>query len=188
MRRQDKEINDVSEKIDMIRKCKVCRIGLSDNNQPYIVPLNYGYSVDNNILTLFFHSATEGKKLDIIKNNNNACFEIDCDTDLIEAEKACNYGYSFKSIIGFGKIIIIENPDEKIYGLNRIMRHQTEKETVYEFSHDQLKNVCVYKMIAENFTGKQKLAAHPTGGTVFRASCKTWLVLPRLCSFSPDRL
>jgi nitroimidazol reductase NimA-like FMN-containing flavoprotein (pyridoxamine 5'-phosphate oxidase superfamily) len=156
MRRKDKEITDIREKINVIEKCKVCRIGLSENNIPYVVPLNYGYSFDNNALTLFFHGALEGKKLDIIKNNNNACFEIDCDTKLTEAENACSYGYAFKSIIGFGKITILENYDDKLYGLNMIMKHQTEKETTHEFTPNQLNGVCVYKMSVENFTGKQK--------------------------------
>jgi nitroimidazol reductase NimA-like FMN-containing flavoprotein (pyridoxamine 5'-phosphate oxidase superfamily) len=156
MRRKDREIIDINDKINVIKKCKVCRIGLSENNIPYVIPLNYGYNFENDILTLFFHSAREGKKLDIIKNNNNACFEIDCDTRLIEAEKACNYGYAFRSIIGFGKIVILEDLDEKIDGLNKIMKHQTEKEIVYDFTHDEIKNVCVYKMIVEKFTGKQK--------------------------------
>jgi len=156
MRRKDREIIDINEKINVIKKCKVCRIGLSENNMPYVIPLNYGYNFENDTLTLFFHSAREGKKLDIIKNNNNACFEIDCDTRLIEAEKACNYGYAFRSIIGFGKIIILEDLDEKIDGLNKIMKHQTEKEIIYDFTYDEIKNVCVYKMIVEKFTGKQK--------------------------------
>ena len=159
MRRHDKEISNISEMIDIVKDCKVCRIGLSDNNQPYVIPLNYGYSFNNNTLTLFFHSALEGKKLDIIKNNNSACFEIDCDTKLITAENACNHGYTFRSIIGFGNIVIMENQDEKIYGLNMIMRHQTGREIVHEFTPDQIKNVCVYRITAESFTGKQKLAA-----------------------------
>jgi len=156
MRRKDREITDINQKINIIKKCKVCRIALSENNMPYIVPLNYGYNFENDRLTLFFHSALEGKKIDIIKNNSNACFEIDCDAKLIEGEKACDYGYSFKSIIGFGEIIILENPEEKIDGLNQIMKHQTEKETVYDFSNDEIKNVCVFKMLVKEFTGKQK--------------------------------
>ena len=156
MRRKDKEITDINDMIAIIQKCKVCRLGLAENNMPYVIPLNYGYQFENNVLTLFFHSAAEGKKIDIIKNNNSACFEIDCDTKLIEAEKACNYGYAFRSIIGFGKIIFLETPDEKIAGLNRIMKHQTEKETVYSFPPEALKNVAVYKLAADEFTGKQK--------------------------------
>ena len=49
-------------------------------------------------MTLFFHGAKESRKIEIVKNNNSACFEIDCDTKLIEAEKPFNYGYEFKSV------------------------------------------------------------------------------------------
>jgi len=156
MRRNDKEITDISEKIKVIKKCKVCRLGLSENNNPYIIPLNYGYNFEHNLLTLFFHSALEGKKIDIISNNDNACFEIDCDNKLIEGENACDYGYAFSSIIGFGKIIIIKNADEKKFGLNMIMKHQTEKTIMYNFTDDQLSKVCIYKLVVDEFSGKQK--------------------------------
>jgi len=84
MRRKDKEISAIEEKLEIIAKCKFCRLGLSENNYPYVVPLNYGFSYENEKLTLFFHGAMEGKKIDIIKNNNKACFEIDCDTKLVD--------------------------------------------------------------------------------------------------------
>ncbi len=87
MRRKDREITGIDEKLEIIAKCKVCRIGLSENNYPYIVPINYGYSFNDRKLALYFHCAPEGKKIDIIKKNNNACFEIDCDTKLIEGIK-----------------------------------------------------------------------------------------------------
>jgi len=156
MRRSDREITDINEKLNIIKKCKVCRLGLSENNIPYVIPLNYGYSFENDSLTLYFHSALEGKKLDIIKINNNACFEIDCDNQLIEGENACSHGYAYKSVIGFGKIIILENNDDKISGLNTLMKHQTEKDIVHSFPEEQLNNVCVYKMAVDSFTGKQR--------------------------------
>jgi nitroimidazol reductase NimA-like FMN-containing flavoprotein (pyridoxamine 5'-phosphate oxidase superfamily) len=157
MKRNDKEITTINEKIDIINKCKVCRIGLSENNKPYIVTLNYGYDFNNNSLTLFFHSAKEGRKMDIIKTNNNSCFEINCDTQLIEGEKACKYSYSFKSIIGFGKIIFMEDSKDKIFGLNKIMKHQTGKNDIFIFSQEELNKVAVYKMVVDEFTGKQKI-------------------------------
>ncbi|MDR3001836.1 MAG: pyridoxamine 5'-phosphate oxidase family protein [Fibromonadaceae bacterium] len=158
MRRKDKEIVDVNDKINVVKKCKVCRLALSENDMPYIVPLNYGYIFENETLTLFFHGAVEGKKLDIIRINSNACFEIDCDRNLVEGKTPLDYGFAFKSIIGFGKIVILEEANEKTYGLNQIMKHQTEKDTIYDFTNEQLKGVCVYKMLVETFTGKQSPA------------------------------
>jgi nitroimidazol reductase NimA-like FMN-containing flavoprotein (pyridoxamine 5'-phosphate oxidase superfamily) len=156
MRRKDREITNIEDKITIINQCKVCRLGLSENNQPYIIPLSYGYSFQENILTLFFHGAKEGKKADIVKSNNKACFEIDCDNKLIEGEKACAYSCSFRSIIGFGEIIILENKKEKNNGLNKIMKHQAGNEIEYNFTEEELKNVMVYKMEVKEFTGKQK--------------------------------
>jgi uncharacterized protein len=157
MRRKDKEITDINEKLEIIAKCKVCRIGLSENNYPYIVPLNYGFSYDDGKLTLFFHCAKEGKKIDIINKNNNACFEIDCDTKLIEGKNACDYGYEFKSIIGFGKIIILDTKDEKTNGLNYLMKQQTGKDIKFDYNEKELNNVTVFKMPVDEFTGKQKV-------------------------------
>jgi len=157
MRRKEREITDVDEKLKIIAKCKICRIGLSENNYPYIVPLNYGFSYDDGKLTLYFHSATEGKKIDIIQKNNNVCFEIDCEAKLIEGEAPCDYGYEFKSIIGFGKIIILETQEEKTNGLNYLMKHQTGKDKKYDFNENNLRNVTVLKLLVEEFTGKQKV-------------------------------
>ena len=157
MRRNDKEITEINDKLAIIAKSKICRIGLSANNFPYIVPLNYGYQYSNGVLTLFFHSAKEGKKIEIMRNNDNVCFEIDCNTQLVEGIKACNYSYAFESIIGFGKIIFLETKDEKIQGLNFIMNHQTDKDKKYDFTEDEMKNICVYKITVNEFTGKRKL-------------------------------
>jgi len=157
MRRKDREIIKTDKLLEIITKCKVCRLGLSDNNLPYIVPLNFGWSYDNNRLTLYFHSAHEGKKIDIIKKNNRACFEIDTDHLLyIEGEEACKHGYLYTSIIGYGYIEFISEPEEKIYGLNMVMKHQTDKDTEYQYNDVMLSRVCIYKMIVDEFSGKAR--------------------------------
>jgi nitroimidazol reductase NimA-like FMN-containing flavoprotein (pyridoxamine 5'-phosphate oxidase superfamily) len=161
MRRKDKEITSLDGIIQIVNQCTVCRLGLSDHNTPYVVPLNYGCRFENGVLTLFFHGAQEGRKLDIIRTNNKACFEVDCDTRLIEGGTVCAYGYAYKSVIGFGEITILETKDEKIDGLNAIMRRQTGKETVYHFTEEALNRTAVYKMTVSELTGKQKEFSAP---------------------------
>ncbi|MDR2506818.1 MAG: pyridoxamine 5'-phosphate oxidase family protein [Candidatus Accumulibacter sp.] len=156
MRRKDKEIVNIRDRIKIINRCKVCRLGLSENNQPYVVPLNYGYSFEEGVLTLFFHGARNGKKVEVMKNNNRACFEIDCDNELIEGEIPCKSSYVFKSVIGFGEIVIFKNEEEKNDALKKIMKHQTGREMEDDFTGEELKNVMVYKMEVKEFTGKQK--------------------------------
>ncbi|MDR3259698.1 MAG: pyridoxamine 5'-phosphate oxidase family protein [Fusobacteriaceae bacterium] len=156
MRRADREITSIEEKLIIISECKVCRIGISINDQPYVIPLNFGYDYKNNQLILYFHSAKEGKKIDILSQNNKSCFEVDCDHKLIEGKVACDYGFAFTSVIGFGKIEFIEDRDEKVYALNMLMKHQTDCDTEYEYEDKRLNAIAVYKLIVEEFTGKHK--------------------------------
>jgi nitroimidazol reductase NimA-like FMN-containing flavoprotein (pyridoxamine 5'-phosphate oxidase superfamily) len=119
--------------------------------------MNYGFSYDDGKLVLYFHGAAQGRKIDVIKKNNNACFEIDCDTKLVEKETPCDYGYEFRSIIGFGKIVLPNTKDEKIKGLNYLMKQQTGKDIKYDFDENRLNGVLVFKMSVEEFSGKQNI-------------------------------
>jgi nitroimidazol reductase NimA-like FMN-containing flavoprotein (pyridoxamine 5'-phosphate oxidase superfamily) len=159
MRRKDREILDVNEKLKIIQKNKVCRISLIDGSMPYIIPLNFGFTFEKNVLNLYFHSSKEGKKIDLIRKNSQACFEMDCDHLLIEGKDACTYGFSFSSIIGTGKIEILDSYKDKIYGLNRVMIQQTGVEKDYIFNNKAVENTVVLKFVVNEFTGKQKAAA-----------------------------
>ena len=156
MRRKEREIVDITEKLALIGNCTVCRLGLCRDEQPYIVPLNYGYAFENDILTLYFHGAREGKKIDMIKRNNRACFEIDCEHELLEAETACAYSFAFASVTGFGRIEFIEDIEEKIRALNIFMARQTGKAMEHSYPKAMLNAVCVYKLVVEEFTGKRR--------------------------------
>jgi nitroimidazol reductase NimA-like FMN-containing flavoprotein (pyridoxamine 5'-phosphate oxidase superfamily) len=159
MHRKEREITDTAEKIAVIERCKVCRLGLAENNQPYVVPLNFGYRYANEGLTVYVHGAAQGKKWEIIKKNSAACFEVDGAHQLIEAEKACNHAFAYESVIGFGHITVIDEPEEKADALNVIMKHQTEKNTTYQFSDAELRAVAVYKLTIDAFTGKRRNVA-----------------------------
>ena len=112
MRRKDREITDRDEMTSILQAGEVCRLGLSDQAQPYIVPLNYGYQWNGQSLVLYFHCAAAGRKLDIIQKNNRACFEIDQALELQADDQACNFSMNYESLIGFGVIESILDPDE----------------------------------------------------------------------------
>ena len=149
MRRKEREIKDKNEIESVIERATVCRIALSDNNVPYIVPLNFGYK-DN---CLYFHSAPKGKKIDIMRRNNNVCFELDIDHKLIESETPCNYSMKYRSVIGFGKAFFVDDFEGKRTALNAIMQHYSGSS--YEFSENQLRKVAVIKVVIESMTGKK---------------------------------
>ncbi len=153
MRRKDREITDKSEIIKIIEKCDACRLGLSQNNVPYIVPLNFGFLYENDVLTLYFHGAGEGKKLDIIKENPIACFEMDCSHKLVEADEAARYSMEYESVIGSGIITICTNKDEKVKALTQIMNTYV-KDKEFVFPDNALNAVTVLKLTVNELTGK----------------------------------
>ena len=150
MRRKEKEIKDKKEIISIIQKAKICRIGLLENNKPYIFPMNFGYKDE----CLYFHCAKEGKKIDIIKKNNNICFEIDTDHKIINTNRLCNWSSTYASVMGNGKATIIENNALKKEALNIIVDHYSPG-TYYDYSDDDVKKVCIIKIKIEDMTGKK---------------------------------
>ena len=152
MRRKDREVTEINELIQIIDQCKVCRIAMQDKDGLYIVPMNFGYTYENNQLVLFFHSSKEGRKINALKENSYICFEMDCEHSLIAADVACQYGYFFKSIIGNGKAVFIEDVEEKKTVLTGFMKHQTGQD--FSFDSGMVNSVSVFKIIVHNYSGK----------------------------------
>ena len=149
MRRADKEITSRAEIEGIIRRSLVCRLALADENRPYIVPLCFGYK-DN---SLYFHSAVQGKKIDIIKKNNRVCFEFDIDYEVIKADKACEWGMQYKSVVGFGQASFLEDYESKRQALDIIMKQYSGESSAYP--ETKLKHTVIIKVEIEQMTGKQ---------------------------------
>lgn len=149
MRREDKEIRDKKEIESIIEKATVCRVAFSENDVPYIVPLNFGYKDD----CLYFHSAADGKKIDIIKQNNQVCFEVDVDQEVVKSETPCNWEMKYRSVIGFGKASFVDHLEEKRRALNIIMEHYSVDS--YEYPEDAINNVAIVKVEIESMTAKK---------------------------------
>ena len=154
MRRKDREVTDINTIAYILDKCKVLHLGLVDENEPYIVPMNFGYKMEDSKLTIFVHSALEGRKIDVIRKNSRCCVQMECDGSLIENEIACKYGYSFYSLEGFGTAKILENPEEKIIALKLLMKQQTGKD--FEFTAEMVANVNVIRIDCDCYSAKHR--------------------------------
>ena len=151
MRRNDREIKDKTIIESIINEALVCRIGLSENNIPYIIPMNFGYR-DN---YLFLHSAKEGRKIDMIRNNNNVCFEIDISHEIIKSQKACDWGMNFRSIVGFGKAFLLGDITEKRNALDIIMRKYSGMNLSFEYPGNAIDQIAIIKIEIKSITGKK---------------------------------
>lgn len=150
MRRKDKEITDQKEMKQIFNEAKVCRIGMSDGKRPYIVPMNFGYK--NN--TIYFHSASSGKKIDLLKQNPDICFEIDIPAAVVKAEEACSWTMGYRSLMGEGEAVFIEGTENKYKALNIIMEHYSENNK-WDFDSKMLESIVVFKIEIEYISAKK---------------------------------
>jgi nitroimidazol reductase NimA-like FMN-containing flavoprotein (pyridoxamine 5'-phosphate oxidase superfamily) len=150
MRRKDKEIKNKNEIEDILSNNCICRIAFSYNKIPYIVPMNYGYKENK----IYLHSAREGKKIDILKRNNNVCFEITDSIEIIKSKNACDFSTKFRSIIGLGKIRIISNQENKKEALNVIMYHHTKRKD-WVFPDNMIEKVNIMEIEINSISGKK---------------------------------
>ncbi|MGL5540462.1 MAG: pyridoxamine 5'-phosphate oxidase family protein, partial [Erysipelotrichaceae bacterium] len=107
MRRKDREVSEFSKIIEIIDQCHICRLGFCDGEEVYIVPLNFGYESKEEKITFYFHSAKEGRKIELIKKGMPVGFEMDTNYHLHGGPLACDYTAAFDSVIGNGTIHLV---------------------------------------------------------------------------------
>ena len=158
MRRKDREVLDEVKIDKFIRNCDCCRIGFYDkeNNEVYIVPLNFGYSHVDNKRVFYFHGAKEGRKSELISKTKKVSFEMDSNHELIVGKIACNYSERYQSVMGTGLISFVEDKDEKIAALNEIMFQSTGKKD-WDFPEPMLNGVAVFKIEVTSLSCKEHL-------------------------------
>ena len=133
---------------------KVLHLGLAVNNEPYVVPMNYGYCLENGKLVLYLHSAVRGKKLDMIRANPRVFFEIDCDLMPFEGRVPCQYGLVYSSLMGRGTAVLVDDVEEKKQAMSILMKTQTGKDFTFE---DRLVTiVSVIRIDVEEYTAKHR--------------------------------
>lgn len=155
MRRNDREIKDKALIEQFIAKEQIIRIAFYDNGDLYIVPLNYGFIYENDKYVFYFHGAKAGRKFELSKSSPMVGFEIDGEYELLQADVACDYSAKFQSVIGTGRLSIIEDYEEKIKELNALMNHISGK-SEWDYSKDMVDAVAVFRLEVDKLSCKAK--------------------------------
>lgn len=154
MRKAHYEITDRAEMAKIMEKCLACRIALNDGDYPYIVPLNFGFSFEDGVITLYFHSAGVGKKIEMLKENGKVGFELDTSLRVVPADVPCDYAMEFESIIGSGEITFLEDAD-KPFALQCIMKQYEPDKGPFTFSPEMIAATTVMKLTVKDITCKR---------------------------------
>jgi nitroimidazol reductase NimA-like FMN-containing flavoprotein (pyridoxamine 5'-phosphate oxidase superfamily) len=128
----------------------VCRIAFADADEPYVVPVSFGYDGD----AFYIHTAKTGRKLDFIAANNRVCFELEANVSIQTDEgDACKWTFAFESVIGNGTISELTSSKEKSRGLNQIMQHYSGRE--WDIDASVTATTRVWRIDIESVTGKR---------------------------------
>jgi nitroimidazol reductase NimA-like FMN-containing flavoprotein (pyridoxamine 5'-phosphate oxidase superfamily) len=150
VRHRNREITDKEEIDRIIRQADICRLGLSRDNRPYVVPVSFGYDGD----FIYFHTGREGLKIDYLQANDRVCFEMECDVRMLpDNDSACKWSVTYLSVIGFGRAEEITETQGIRFALNLIMKHYSGRE--WEFDAAALERTRVWRIAVEEMTGKR---------------------------------
>lgn len=157
MRRADREVTDPKQLEEILRECTAVHIGAQDGAGLFVVPMNYGYTLEGDRLTLYVHSAQEGRKVAAFRAGGTVAFEMDGRHALRTADTACGHSYTYQSIMGSGAIREVTGREEKRSALNAIMAHMTGRDG-WEMPDASLDRTAVFAIQADQWTGKRNQA------------------------------
>ena len=149
MRRKDREITDRAEIDAIIASTNLMHIALVDGAMPFLVPVFYAFDGT----ALYFHSAQAGTKIDILKRNNNVCFEISIDNGFIVSDEPCDFEAKHRTVIGVGKAFFIEDEAEKVNALDLIVAHFSSRK--FSYPQANLDRTTVIRIDIESIKGKK---------------------------------
>ncbi len=155
MRRKDRQITDLEAIRAILDKAKVLHLAMIDGDRPYVVPLNYGYTLENGALTLYLHSAREGRKLDVLRQNDRVAFVLETNVSQVPGgDIPCKYGEAYASVMGEGRAVLLTDSAEKMAALSILMKTQTGRD--FAFTPAMTDAVAVLRLDVDSFTAKAR--------------------------------
>ncbi len=150
MRKAKLEIKDQGVMDEILAGAEICRLSMMDGKLPYIVPVNYGYRGGH----IFIHSAPAGKKIELLKQNKEVCFEVEDTVEIVKGDKACDWSTRYRSVVGYGTVEILSDDQSKQEGLEVIMAQHGAPELI-EFDPKNMNRMVILKLRITSITGKQ---------------------------------
>ena len=150
MRRIDREVVSREWMTEVLEKGEWMELALAGKDGwPYIVPLNYGFGDD----FIVIHCAKEGKKIDLLKENNKVAFNVTVDAEIVRNEEdPTKFSMKYKSVSGRGIAEFIEEKNEKRAALELMMEHYRGPKG--PITEEKLSVTAVVKIRITEITGK----------------------------------
>ena len=151
MRRRDREITDKSKIADVLMRGQAMSLAFAGD--PYVIPMNYGFTFDGGEFRLYIHGAKEGQKVDRMLSDPRVAFTVFTDNRVYgKGEEASQYTSSFDCVCGEGVATLLQGEDKK-RALEAIMAHYVPGR---EFTFDArvLEHTMAAEIVVTKISGK----------------------------------
>ncbi|HAH25101.1 MAG TPA: MFS transporter [Prolixibacteraceae bacterium] len=143
-------IEDRNEIDAILKQCRTCYVAMSDNDVPYVLPMNFGMDGDRVIL----HSAQEGRMWETIKKNPKVCISWTLGEGIAwqDQQVGCSYRVQSKSVLIEGTVEIIDDFQEKERLFRQFMTQYSD--LAFKFNAPAIRNVGVFVVPITRLTAK----------------------------------
>jgi nitroimidazol reductase NimA-like FMN-containing flavoprotein (pyridoxamine 5'-phosphate oxidase superfamily) len=152
VRRKDREITDRDAMRNVLKSTKYVTVALCMDKEPYLVSLSHGY--DEKHHCIYFHCASEGKKLVYAKANNKVWGQAVQDYGVTDE---CDYAYI--SVHFSGRLFLIDDLSEKQHAIEVLVRQLSTnpEEKLAKIKPEKLDTTTMGRIDIKYMTGKQHL-------------------------------
>ena len=157
MRKSDREITSFEEIAEVLSRCDTIRIGISDADAPYIVPLSFGYEVLDGKIAIYFHGAKAGRKAELLRSLPRVCMEADICHGFVDNGHG-GYTCDYESVIGYGTVELLEGA-EADKGIRLLLEHCGI--TAEACPAEAMAVTAVHRVILDELSGKRRNLDHP---------------------------
>lgn len=154
MRRKELAVTQTEELDQIIRACDCIHLAMPDGDYPYIVPMNFGYQRENGQAVFYLHSAGEGHKVSLFRQEKRCGFALSANRQLKTGPSACAYSMAYESIAGNGDITELTDPAEKTAALQIIMSSYSDR-TDWTFPESSVQKTCVFRLTVREMSGRK---------------------------------
>ena len=158
IRRHDRAIKDDVWIIAFLQRAEYGVLATCQDGQPFTVARNFAYDPEKHVI--YFHGARKGRTYENIKEGTPANLNVSEMGELTTGPRAMDFGVDYQGVVVFGRISLVEDPDEARRGLQLLMnKHfpQLRPGHDYEtFSDADLKVTAVLRLDIDSWSGKQR--------------------------------
>ena len=140
-----------------LREARVGHIASARDDQPFLNPTTFWFDEANH--QIIFHSNLAGRIRLNIESNPRVCFEANELGKMLPSNVALEFSLQFRSVVVFGKAILISDPEEArrvLYGLiQKYFPTMNAGREFREITDKELKRTSVYAIKIEEWSGKE---------------------------------